>query len=176
MSPKTQRLIAVDLLTPSFRIVGKVVVSASGLTGQMNDPNTAFLEIIDARLARTHMPTKLAYRFEVLRMAKPQIFAICVQRRRDLGPRKVVQGGFQNITTYKAHLATPVYELSGTLEVPGRFNFPALMVEGKRDFIPLYDATLIASLIPNIRIESEAMLFNRTHIDWLGLDKDAIAA
>ncbi len=174
MSPKTQRLVAVDLLTSSFRIVGKVLVSASGLTGQMNDPHTSFLEIIDARLARIHMPTKLSYRFEVLRMAKPQIFAIFVQRRLHLGPRKVVQGGFHQLTTYKAHLATAVYELHGTLEVPGRFNFPALMVEGKRDFIPLYDASLTASLIPNVCIESEAMLFNRTHIDWLGLDKDSI--
>ncbi len=174
MSPQTQRLVSIDLLTSSFRVVGKVVVSSTGLTGQLNDPNTSFLEIIDARLARTHMPTKLAYRFDVLRLAKPQVFAIFVQRQLDLGPRKMVQGGFQQMNAYKVHLATATYELNGTLEVPGRFNFAALMVEGKRDFIPLYDASLRASLIPSMRIESEAMLFNRTHVDWLGMDNDLL--
>jgi hypothetical protein len=174
MSPQTNRLISVDLLTPSFRIVGKVVVESSGLAGQLNNPDTSFLEIIDAHLARIHMPTKLASRFDVLRMNKERIFAICVQRQADLGPRRLVQGGFQDINTYRIHLATPIYELNGDLEVPGRFNFAALMVEGKRDFIPLYNVHLVASLIPSMVIESEAILFNRNQVDWIGLEKDRI--
>lgn len=174
VSSTTQRLVSVDILTPSFRIVGKVVISAVGLAGHLNDPNTSFLEVIDAKLARIHMPTKLIHRFEILRMAKPQIFAVSVQRARDLGPQKIVQGGFQNLKSYNVYLATPVYELHGRIESPGRFNFAALMVEGTREFVPLYDATVHASLIPSARIESPAMLFNRAQVDWMGLEKDKI--
>ncbi len=43
------------------------------------------------------------------------------------------------------------------------------MVEGVRDFVPLYDATLTAILIPQLRIESPAILFNRKQVDLLGL-------
>ncbi len=171
----TQRLISVDVLTPSFRIVGKVVVTVAGLFGYLNDTNTSFLEIIDAKMARMHMPTKLIHRFEVLRMAKNQIFAISVSQARDLGPRRIVQGGYSNLKTHDVYLATPVYELEGQIETPGRFNFSALMVEGTRDFIALYNARLEASLLPAVQLESPAMLFNRQQVNWLGLKKDRIA-
>jgi hypothetical protein len=43
------------------------------------------------------------------------------------------------------------------------------MVEGVRDFVPIYNATLTAILIPQLRIESPAILFNRRQVDLLGL-------
>jgi hypothetical protein len=46
------------------------------------------------------------------------------------------------------------------------------MVEGIRDFVPLYDATLTAIMIPQLRIESPAILFNRGQVDLLALLSD----
>jgi len=43
------------------------------------------------------------------------------------------------------------------------------MMEGAGDFVPIYDATLTAILIPQFRIESPAILFNRKQVDLLGL-------
>ena len=38
-----------------------------------------------------------------------------------------------------------------------------------RDFVPLYNATLTAILIPQLRIESPAILFNRKQVDLLAV-------
>jgi hypothetical protein len=46
------------------------------------------------------------------------------------------------------------------------------MVEGIGDFVPLYNATLTATLIPQLRIESPAILFNRRQVDFLALITD----
>lgn len=161
----TQRLIPVDFYTPSYRIVGKITLPNTGLVGLMNDPNNSFMEIMDAHLARAHMPSKLVDHYELVRIVKSQIFAIALSRREDLGPQGLARGGYVRMIEYPIRITTPVYELDGTLEWGGRFEFSAIMVEGTRDFIPLYKATLTAILIPALKVESPAMLFNRKQVD-----------
>ena len=173
-SPRTHRFLPADILTSSYRVVGKMMVSSNGIMGIMNDPTHSYMEIHDARMARIHMPTKLVDHFEVVRMFKRQVFAIAVARREDLGPQAVVRGGFGTINELPVRITAQVYEIEGKLEVPGRFEFSALMAEGSRDFIPVFDAVLTAVLIPNLRVESPGMLFNRTQVDLLALQNQRV--
>jgi hypothetical protein len=127
------------------------------------------MEVHDARLARIHMPTKLVDHFEVVRLFKQHVFAIALARREDLGPQAVVRGGYSTMTEYPVRVTTQVYEIEGKIEVPGRFEFSALMAEGSRDFVPIYDSVLTAILIPNLHVESPGMLFNRKQVDLMAL-------
>ncbi|MFZ5856793.1 MAG: hypothetical protein ACOYZ6_08185 [Chloroflexota bacterium] len=175
-APRTHRFLPADILTSSFRVVGKVAVSTNGVMGVMNDPTHSYMEVLDARLARIHMPTKLVDHYEVIRLFKRQIFALALARREDLGPQAVVRGGFTSVTEYPVRLTTQVYEIEGKVEYPGRFDFSALMAEGSRDFVPIFDATLTAVLIPTLRVESPGMLFNRTQVDILALQGQRVKA
>jgi len=152
-----------------YRVVGKIMVSTNGIMGIMNDINKSNVEIHDARLARIHMPTKLVDHFEVIRLIKSQVFAICAARREDLGPAGIQRGGYSNIVDLPARLATNVYELEGKLEVTGRFDFATMVADKARNFIPLYEAVLSAILIPNLKVESPGILFNREKVDFLAL-------
>lgn len=175
-APRTHRFTPADILTSSYRVVGKVTVSTNGVMGLMNDPTHTYIEVLDARLARIHMPTKLVDHYEVVRMFKRQVFAIALARREDLGPQAVVRGGFSAVTEYPVRVTTQVYEIEGKVEYPGRFDFSALMAEGTRDFVPIFDATLTAVLIPNLRVESPGMVFNRTQVDILALQGQRVKA
>lgn len=168
-SPRTYRFISVDIYTSSYRVVGKVMVANTGVIGLMNDTTNSAMEVHDARLAKIHMPTKLVDHFDMVRMVKSKIMVLCASRREDLGPAALVRGGYGTITDYPARFTTQVYEMEGRLELPGRFDFQGLMFEGSRHFIPLFDATLTAVLIPNLKVESPGMLINRTHADIVGL-------
>jgi hypothetical protein len=145
------------------------MVSTNGIMGVANDVTKSYLEIHDARIARIHMPTKLVDHFEVVRLVKGQVFAICAARREDLGPSAIVRGGYTNIAELLARLATHVYEIEGKLEVAGRFDFAAMIADKTRNFIPMYGATLTAILIPNLKVESPGILFNREKVDMLAL-------
>jgi hypothetical protein len=168
----TQRQIAADFLTPGYRIVGHIMVPRTGLMGLMNDLTTNFMEVLDAKLARLHMPTKLVGEYELIDLVKPNIFAVCLPRREDMGPQALARGGYQNLVKYPIRVITQVYELEGTLEWAGRFDFSTVMVQGTRDFVPLFDTTLTAILIPSLRIESPVVLFNRKQVDILALLSD----
>ena len=165
----TPRMLSADFLTQSYRVVGKIMVPNTGVVGLINDPTTSFMEVVDAKLARIHMPTKLVGEYKMIDLVKSNVFAVCLTRREDVGPQGLVRGGYKNLAEYSIRLTTQVYELEGTLEWAGRFDFATIMVEGMRDFVPLYDATLTAILIPQLRIESPAILFNRRQVDLLGL-------
>ncbi|MBV6396330.1 MAG: hypothetical protein HFACDABA_01928 [Anaerolineales bacterium] len=174
-SPRTHRFLPADILTSSYRIAGKVMVSTNGVMGVMNDPTHSFMEVHDARMARIHMPSKLVDHFEVVRMLKRQVFAVALARREDLGPQMIVRGGYGLVTEYPIRLTTQVYEIEGKIETPGkRFDFSSLMAEGSRDFVPIFDAVLTAILIPNLRVESPGMLFNRSLVDLLALQAQRV--
>jgi len=168
-SPRTYRFLPADVYTSGYRVVGKIMVSTNGIMGVVNDITKSHMEIHDARLARIHMPTKLVDHFEVVRMIKSQVFAICAARREDLGPAGIQRGGYSNIVELPSRIATNVYELEGKLEVAGRFDFSVMIGDKARNFIPLYEASLSAILIPNLKVESPGVLFNREKVDFVAL-------
>jgi len=168
-SPRTYRFLPADVYTSGYRVVGKVMVSTNGIMGILNDITKSHLELHDARLARIHMPTKLVDHFEVVRLMKSQIFAVCAARREDLGPATMQRGGYSSISVLPVRLATHVYDLEGKLEVAGRFDFSVMVADKTRNFIPMYDGTLTAILIPNLKVESPGILFNREKVDLLAL-------
>lgn len=167
-SPRTYRFVPADIYTSGYRVVGKVMVANTGVIGLMNDSTNSAMEVHDARLAKMHMPTKLVDHFEMVRMVKHRVMAMCLSRREDLGPAALVRGGYGNISEYPTRFTSQIYEVEGTLELPGRFDFQGLMFEGTRKFIPIFDAVLTAVLIPNLRVESPGILFNRDHTDVVG--------
>jgi hypothetical protein len=166
-SQRTYRFLPADVYTAGFRIVGKIMVSTNGIMGVLNDSTKSHLEIHDARLARIHMPTKLVDHYELVRLVKSQIMAVCAARREDLGPTNVVRGGYTNITEQPVRLATDAFEIEGKLQVTGRFDFVTLIADKTRNFIPMFDATLTAILLPNLKVESPGILFNREKVDLL---------
>ncbi|NTU56478.1 MAG: hypothetical protein HGA79_09540 [Anaerolineales bacterium] len=166
-SQRTYRFLPADVYTAGFRVVGKVMVSTNGVIGVLNDPTKSHVEIHDARIARIHMPTKLVDHYEIVRLVKSQINVVCAARREDLGPTGIVRGGYSNVTEIQARIATSVFEVEGKLQVAGRFDFVTLISDKTRNFIPMFDATLTAILLPNLKVESPGILFNREKVDML---------
>jgi hypothetical protein len=168
-SPRTNRFLPADVFTSGYRVVGKIMVSSNGAIGMMNDTTRSVLEVHDARLARLPMPTKLVDHFEMTRMMKTHVFAVCMPRREDLGPQALVRGGFSNMVEFPIRITTQMFEIEGIMELPGRFDFAVLMTDGSREFLPIFNATLTGILIPNLRIESGGMLINRRQMDLIAL-------
>src|SRR5262245_24560381 len=116
-SQRTYRFLPADVYTAGYRVVGKIMASTNGIMGILNDTTKSHLELHDARMARIHMPTKLVDHFEMVRIVKSEIFAVCATRREDLGPHAIVRGGYSNVANMPSRLITSIYEIEGKLEV-----------------------------------------------------------
>jgi hypothetical protein len=171
VSPITKRQIQADFLTTSYRIVGEVRVGRTGFSGLLNDEASTLLDIFAANMARAHQPTKLVDCYESMSIVKSEILAVCLRRSEDVGPHTLGRGGYA-VSSHPIWLTTPVYEITGTLEWAGHLDSSAIMAEGGRGFIPLFDAKLTHILIPATSFECPAMFFNRQYISTLALTKE----
>jgi hypothetical protein len=161
------KLTSVEIYTTSHRVLGRINPGAVGIYSFLNVPTTSYLEVESAHLSRLHQPGRLAGRFPVLWLVKTEIVAVLLSSRVELGPSGMARGGYSTTVPHAVHIALHGYELRGTVETAGKFNFGALMFEGDRIFVPLYAAEITAILFPNVRAESAALLFNRNMVDTM---------
>ena len=86
-------------------------------------------------------------------------------------PETRMGSGKGNVEYYVAPVkpGRVMFEIEGIMELPGRFDFTALITDGSREFLPIFNATLTAILIPALRVESPGMLINRTQVDVMAL-------
>ena len=82
---------------------------------------------------------------------------------------KPVRGVVSNGMLCSASELETASESDGIMELPGRFDFASLVSDGTREFIPIFNATLTAILIPSLRVQSAGILVNRKLIDLVAL-------
>ncbi len=164
-SSAPKRVVMANVLTSSYRIVGKIDVGTSGLVGMLTNPHSAFVELYEASMARIHEPRKLADRMPVVRLVKRGIVIVGLGRREDVGPQSIARGGFGRLSEYAIRALTSTYEIEGVLEYSGRFDLAGILVDGMGEFLPLYNAKVRAIQFPELEMESPALIFNRRKVD-----------
>jgi hypothetical protein len=171
--PIANRLIPAEILTSSHYIFGQIKVIQSGLVGMLTDMTTSYIEVNDASIAPIHKPSNVMNYAPQLYMVRSEIAVVSLRKREYMGLQGVMKGGFQRLIPYPVQISTRTYEITGTLEWSGRFEFSALITEGTSYFIIVHDAVLTASLFPDIKLESPVMLLNRSFLEMLIVNKKA---
>jgi hypothetical protein len=167
--------ISVEIYTASHRVLGRAHPGATGLSSYLNIPTTSYVEIKGAHLMRLHQPGRLVARHPTLWLVKGEIVVILLSSRAEIGPISYARGGYSSAVPHWVRIIMGGYELQGSVETPGKFNFGSLMFEGDSIFFPIYQAILSAILFPNVRGEAPAMLINRHMVDAVALlSKDEI--
>lgn len=173
VSPITNRLIPAEILTSSHYIFGQIKVMQSGLVGMLTDMTTSFIEVNEASIAPVHKPSSVMNYSPQLYMVRSEIAAITLRKRDYMGLQGVLKSGYQRLIPYLVQISTRTYDISGTIEWSGRFDFSALITEGTSYFIIVYDAVLTAPLYPDIKFEAPVMLLNRSFLETLIVNKKA---
>ncbi len=167
VAPISNRLVPAEILTSSHYIFGQIKVIQSGLLGMLTDTTSSFLEINDASIAPVQKPSSVTNYASQLYMVRSEVAAVCLNKRDYMGLQGVMKGGYQRLFPYSVQISTRTYELTGTLEWSGRFEFSALITEGTSNFFIIYDATLTAPLFPDLKIEAPVILLNRCFLESL---------
>jgi len=171
VSPIPNRLIPAEILTSSHYIFGQIKVIQSGLVGMLSDTTTSSLEINEASIAPIHKAASVTNYAPQLYIVRSEIAAVSLRKRDYLGLQGVMKSGYQRLVPYPVQISTRIYDINGTIEWSGRFEFSALMTEGTNHFIAVYDATLIAPLYAEIKFEAPVMLINRSFLETLIVTK-----
>jgi len=139
--------------------------------GMLTDTTNSFLEVNEASIAPIYKPSSVMNYATQLYMVRSEIAAVCLSKREYMGMQGVMKGGFQRLIPYPVQISTRTYDLTGTLEWSGRFEFSALITEGTSNFLMVYEAILTAPLFPELKIESPVILLNRSYLETLIVNK-----
>ncbi|MGD2252439.1 MAG: hypothetical protein PVF70_05920 [Anaerolineales bacterium] len=165
----TTKLLSAEIYTSSHRILGRLNPGSTGLFSYLNIPTTSYVEIEGGHLTRLHQPEKLVVRHSKLWLVKREIVAVLLNSRKEIGPTGVAKRGYTSTAFLPVHVVLGGYELRGSLEIAGKFEFGSLLFEGNNLFVPLFDAELEAILIPEVRSKAQGLLFNREMVDAMGM-------
>lgn len=165
--PLTPRYVPAEILTTHHYIFGQLKVPQSGLMGMLSDTTSSYLEVDDANMAMIHKPDKVINYAPVLWMVKLQVSAVCLNKYDYAGLQGIMRGGFSRLLPYPVQITTPTYDITGTLEWSGRFEFPALMTEGTNAFFLITETVITAPLFPALRVETPVALINRGFLETL---------
>jgi hypothetical protein len=171
VSPIANRLIPAEILTCSHYIFGQIKVIQSGLVGMLTDTTTSFIEVNEASIAPIHKPSNVVNYASQLYLVRAEIAAVSLRKREYMGLQGVLKSGYQRLIPYPVQISTRTYDITGTIEWSGRFEFSALITEGTSYFIIVYDAVLTAPLYTDIKVESPVMLLNRSFLETLIVNK-----
>ncbi len=149
MFSTTSRFVLANLFTPSYRILGRIQVSNTGLIGLMNDPNTSSIEVLQVSLARLQEPKVITERTEQIRVVKRGILLIGVGKESEIGPTLASRTGIGRVERHWIRSITGTFEVTGQAEYAGRFDLATVLVESG-DFFPIYNATLRAIRFPDL--------------------------
>jgi hypothetical protein len=168
-SSASRNLVPVSLITPYYRVTGKVTVNAAGLMGLLNDPTDSYVEMEDATLVRINRPQEAVAQFGSWSVVKSRILAMLLEQKGDIGRITIARSGFQRIVSYRVWAAIQGFEMFGVIEAPGKFDVSATLFQGNRQFIALFNATLIPVFFPQLVTRTPALLFNRQMVEGMGV-------
>lgn len=175
VSPIPNRLIPAEILTSSHYIFGQIKVIQSGLLGMLTDTTSSIIEVNEASIAPIQKPSNVINYASQLYMVRSEVAAVCINKRDYMGLQGVMKGGYQRLIPYPVQITTRTYDVIGTLEWSGRFEFSALITEGTSNFFVLYDAALTAPLYPELKIEAPVILLNRCFLESLIVNRKSPA-
>lgn len=171
VSTITNRLIPAEILTSSHYIFGQIKVIQSGLVGMLTDTTNSFLEVNEASIAPIYKPSSVMNYASQLLMVRSEISAVCLSKRDYMGLQGMMKSGYQRLIPYPVQISTRTYDLTGTIEWSGRFEFSALISEGTSSFFMVYDGVITAPLYPELRIEAPVIILNRNYLESLIVTK-----
>jgi hypothetical protein len=167
VQPLITRNIPAEFLTVNHYVFGQTQVSNTGMLGVLCDSTTAFVELNDASQARIVKPDKIINYASAMWLVKERVVCVCLNKPEYIGSTSLGRSSYTKVYQYPVQITTPVYEIQGTLEWTGRFDFSIVMAVSSNPFLTLYDVKIGASLFPAFNLESETMLFNRRFLDSL---------
>jgi hypothetical protein len=164
-----KRPIAVEVFTPTHRVLGIAYPGPAGLYSYMNLRTESYVELEDAEFCALHRFPEGCEKTGRTWLVKSEIAAVLARSRGDLGAAGLTRAGYTRPFPYRVRIQVGGYEIQGLLESGGRFDFGAVMFEGDSQFVTLQTTELAAILFPRVTSTAPAMLFNRSMVTALNM-------
>ncbi len=169
-----KRLTNVDIFTDAYRVSGRCAVSTGGIFAELDNPNTAFLDLQAAYVSRIHDPGTIVYGYDLLSFRKSNINFLILQDRRDGVAVGTAHGRsvFTRGRPIPIFLSVPAFEIAGEVMFEGSMTPSALLVQSLGGYLMLFAATATASTHPDLSYSGDLIMVHKDRVGILGMDEN----
>ena len=165
-----QQIITADFFTNTHRFSASVNVRNRRLTGVLNDRITDYLEITDVYVSRINKPGEILGTYKFASLVKEHITFIVVASKSD-SFQEHKYNSFVGRTTEDIFLSVASFEISGTLEIVGKFDLKSILATGTTTFMPVIQAKAINAHSPDINFAGAAIFVNKDAVEFFSIIK-----
>lgn len=164
-SQSRSHILTADFFTNTHRFSANVVVGNRRLADVLNDRMTDFLEVKDIYVSRLHRSGEILGVHKLAALTKKHITFIVIATEADA----LSQEYKYNPSTRSSEdvfLSVPPFEITGKLEIIGKFDLKAILAIGTTTFIPIFQGTAVNANHPDVSFSGPVILVNKVAVEF----------
>jgi len=162
------QLITADFFTNSHRFSASVSIGNRRLSDVLNDRMTDFLQVHDIYVSRIHQPGAIVGTYKLASLVKRNITFIVLPSESDgLGQEQKYNPFSRSVED--VFITVPAVEISGKLEILGKFDLKAILAVGTTTFMPLMRGQAVNAIHPEVQFAGPIILVNKSAVEFFSV-------
>jgi hypothetical protein len=161
-----RRMLQVDFFTHAHRLSTQVNVHGQPLSDHLNDSRVSWIELESAYISRIERPGEIIADYTLSALQKQHIAFAMISGSTEGAIKKVAYtSGFYAKRHHQVFAATGSFEITGHIELMGKFDLHTLIIASTERFIPILNATATISLFPTTHFSAGMILINKDALE-----------
>lgn len=170
-NPFHSNLMTVDIFTGSHRFSAQISLGHRRLADLLNDRMTDFLPVENVYVSRVNEPGNIIGTLKNASLLKSQITFIVVPTEEDGLSKEHKYNAFSK-SVENVFITLPSFEITGKLEIIGKFDLKAILAIGTTKFMPVFDGVARNSFYPDVQFAAPVLIVNKTSVALFSIVKE----
>jgi len=152
-----------DIFTGSHRFSAQIPVGHRRLADILNDRMTDFLTVENIYVSRINEPGNIIGTLKSASLLKSQITFIVVPTEEDGLSKEHKYNAFSK-SVENIFITLPSFEITGKLEIIGKFDLKAILAIGTTKFMPVFNGDAKNSFYPDVQFSAPVLIVNKASV------------
>lgn len=156
-------LMTADIFTSSHRFSAQISLGHRRLADVLNDRMTDFLTVENVYVSRINEPGNIIGTLNNASLLKSQITFIVVPTEEDGLSKEHKYNAFSK-SVENVFVTLPSFEITGKLEIIGKFDLKAILAIGTTKFMPIFNGNAKNTFYPDVQFTAPVIIVNKTSV------------
>lgn len=155
-----------DFFTSSHRFSATITIGNRRLVDVLNDRLTDYLQLHNVYVSRIHKPGEIVGTVKLASLLKRNLsFIVLASDEGVLEPKYSTYGrSIEDVL-----ITVPSFEVSGKLEIIGKFDLKAILTIGTTTFMPILGGRTVNASHPDVTFSGPIVLVNKGAVEFFSI-------
>lgn len=163
-----QSLLSADIFTRSHRFSAQINIGNRRLADVLNDRMTDFLPVQNVYVSRINVPGEIVGRYDKAALEKHHITFVVLPTESDGLSKEHNYNAFSK-STQNIFIALPSFEITGQLNIIGKFDLKAILAIGTTRFMPIFQGNAENAFFPDVEFSGPVILVNKEAVAFFSV-------